>query len=239
MSGAARSAGIAAKVIVIGQPWAASTRPPHCAPAIRATWAPGRGSVHGEEWPPISDESVISACHAGWKSTSSMRFPKRSCVLSTGGFSLASRPHSTGAPPHSAPVCSSRSRAQPAPSRSRPSTSAVWSVNRLRSTIGGAWLVTPWVAVCGLVVAAIDEVSRNREECSYASQDGPRKGRGQEGRETRSDAEADRVRKPHGSEDDGGGKEGERREAEEGAAQTARSLTFARRACPPWDDRGA
>ena len=40
----------------------------------RATWAPGRGSAQGEACSP-ADRRAISACQAGWNSTSSTRSP--------------------------------------------------------------------------------------------------------------------------------------------------------------------
>src|SRR6059036_2676653 len=91
----------------------------------------------------------MSSCQAGWNSTESERLPKRSCVRSTGGFSLASRPHSCGSPPQNAPASAARSCAQPPPSRSSASTSGALSRKRLRFSSGGTWLVTSWVAWLG------------------------------------------------------------------------------------------
>ena len=51
---------------------------------------PGRGSRQGSEWSWCSTARPSSSCHAGWNSTSLMRFPKRSWVFSFGGFSFAS-----------------------------------------------------------------------------------------------------------------------------------------------------
>ena len=54
---------------------------------------PRRGSRHGDACSPCSTPARISACHAGWNSTSSTRWPKRSNVRSFGGCSLACTPH--------------------------------------------------------------------------------------------------------------------------------------------------
>ena len=71
-----RSAGTAAKVIVIGQPWPASTC--RCQPparrARRGRPCAARTST-GSAWRPSSEASAISWCQAGWNSTSSMRWP--------------------------------------------------------------------------------------------------------------------------------------------------------------------
>src|SRR3954465_13420004 len=98
-SGCLRSAGTQAYVIEIGQPWPDSTAEPLSISAARAACAPRRGSIHGSAWVPCFTDISISQCHAGWNSTSSIRLPKRSWVFSCGGFSLASRPHSSGSPP--------------------------------------------------------------------------------------------------------------------------------------------
>ena len=84
-----RSSGTAAKVIVSG----------HCVPfsiwaciryaAARATCAPARASVHGEECSPSIMASIRISCQAGSNPTSSMRLPKRSCVRSSGPKRLA------------------------------------------------------------------------------------------------------------------------------------------------------
>src|SRR5689334_22239440 len=79
----------------------------------------------------------ISWCQVGWKSTASRRLPTRSCVRRTGGFSLASRPHSCASPPQNAPA---------SPARFSASTSGALSRNRLRFSRGGTWLNTSWVA---------------------------------------------------------------------------------------------
>ena len=78
----------------IGQRWPKSVAPHTYSPAARAVCAPGRGSAHGAACSPAPTATVISSCQAGWNSTSSIRFPNRSWVRSTGGFSLARRPHS-------------------------------------------------------------------------------------------------------------------------------------------------
>ena len=83
-SGCARSAGTAAKVIVIGQPWPASTWPRGQAQrGARDVGARLRLGRPGQRVQPVRDASVMSSCQAGWNSTSSMRLPKRSWVRST------------------------------------------------------------------------------------------------------------------------------------------------------------
>src|SRR2546430_7424692 len=57
--------------------------------AARATCAPARGSAHGEQCSPSRIALAISTCHAGSKTTSSIRLPNRSCVLSSGPKRLA------------------------------------------------------------------------------------------------------------------------------------------------------
>jgi hypothetical protein len=72
--------------------------------AVRATCAPGRGSRHGSACTACSIPSDISACHAGWNATSSIRWPKRSNAVSSGGLRFASRPSaSVSALPITAP----------------------------------------------------------------------------------------------------------------------------------------
>src|SRR4051794_30054496 len=88
----------------------------------------------------------MSACHAGWNSTSSRRLPYRSWVWSTGGFALACSPHAIGSPPQNVPAAWTRSRAQFAPSRSSASASARLSAKRSRHSSGGAWFATSCVA---------------------------------------------------------------------------------------------
>ena len=85
--GSVRSAGTAACVIDTGQPCPASacvqTRKPGRAPHMPVRPAPRRRSARRRRRVPSS------RCQAGWKSTSSIRLPYRSCVRSSGGFSLA------------------------------------------------------------------------------------------------------------------------------------------------------
>ena len=74
---------------------------------------------------PAPTATSISWCQAGWNSTSSTRLPYRSCVRSTGSFSLASTPQRcASAVPARRPSACSSSLYQPAPSRSSPSRSA-------------------------------------------------------------------------------------------------------------------
>ncbi len=89
---------------------------------------------------------AISSCHAGWNSTSSTRLPKRSWVLSLGGFSLASLPSSiVSARPAISPTARMVSIAKSPPSRETASTSG-WSDSKtLWSESGSDWLVTAWV----------------------------------------------------------------------------------------------
>ena len=112
----------------IGQPWPASTPLEASVIAARAVCAPARGSRQGSECAPCLTASSMSACQAGWNSTSSIRLPNRSWVFSTGGFSFASRPHSSGSPPDSSPSVTHFSCAHPAPSRSTASTSGTFVV---------------------------------------------------------------------------------------------------------------
>jgi hypothetical protein len=58
--GVVRSAGTAAKVIVIGQPWPASACPELMYIAARATCAPSRPDVHGSECSSCSEASAMS-----------------------------------------------------------------------------------------------------------------------------------------------------------------------------------
>jgi hypothetical protein len=74
-SGAARSAGTPEYVIEIGHRCPPSAWPIVMNAAARATCAPGRDSVQGSEWRPWETEASMSLCHAGWNSTSSMRWP--------------------------------------------------------------------------------------------------------------------------------------------------------------------
>ena len=74
-SGCARSAGTAAKVIVIGH-----AKPPSgCAAvryiAVRAAWAPFSLEVHGRLCSSWCTARPMRSCHARWNSTSSMRWP--------------------------------------------------------------------------------------------------------------------------------------------------------------------
>src|SRR5205085_7530941 len=62
---------------------------------------------------------------------------------STGGFSLARRPHSSGSPLSRAPSSEQRAAAQAAPSRSRPSASGRFCANRSWPRRGGGWLAVP------------------------------------------------------------------------------------------------
>ena len=57
-----------------------------------------------------------------------------------GGFSFASRPHSSGSPPSSRPSSEQRSAAQPAPSRASASASGRFSAKRSCPASGGGWL---------------------------------------------------------------------------------------------------
>ena len=93
ISGSARSAGTHAKVIVSGQHEPASTwREQRVQRGCARRSAPGRGSRHGRLCTSCAIASAITACQAGWNSTSSMRWPKRSCVRSSGVWRFASRP---------------------------------------------------------------------------------------------------------------------------------------------------
>ena len=109
------------------------------ASAARATCAPGRGSAHGMLWTPCSTANRMRLCQAGWNSTSSRRCPNRSCVWSTGGYSLAWTPHSiASADPAMRPYSANKEQAQPAPSRATASRNTRSVVNRLKSASGGA-----------------------------------------------------------------------------------------------------
>src|SRR5579875_1624131 len=128
-----------------GQQWPPSVRPHTYSLAARATCAPGRSSRHGAACIPWPTATVISSCQAGWNSTSSIRWPYRSCVRSTGGCSLASRPHSWAvADPASLPTSRTSSSAQPAPSR-RTASSRAGSSAASNPSSGGTWLKTSWV----------------------------------------------------------------------------------------------
>src|SRR3954454_14451446 len=76
-----------------------------------------------------------------------MRWPKRSCVCSTGGWAFACAPQSIGAPPQNVPAAWRRSRQSRPASRSSASASATLSAKRSRSASGGGWFVTSWVAL--------------------------------------------------------------------------------------------
>ena len=75
----------------------AARRPPRPARASRAAprarrCAPAAGRDQGRLCTWCSIASRITACQAGWNSTSSMRCPKRSCVRSSGVKRFAWRP---------------------------------------------------------------------------------------------------------------------------------------------------
>ncbi len=60
----------------------------------------------------------ISSCQAGWKATSSIRWPKRSKIFSSGLFLSASKPAAIArAEPASAPIAVIVSSAKSPPSR--------------------------------------------------------------------------------------------------------------------------
>jgi hypothetical protein len=59
-SGVVRSAGTAANVIVIGQPWPASACPLVRYIAARAACAPCSGDVHGSEWSSWREDRSMS-----------------------------------------------------------------------------------------------------------------------------------------------------------------------------------
>ena len=100
--------------------------------AARATWAPGSGSRHGREWSPWETCIDMSSCQAGWNSTSSIRFPKRSWVRSWGGFSFASLPSSiVSARPARSPTARMVSIPKSPPSRETASTSGRSAVKTL------------------------------------------------------------------------------------------------------------
>ena len=86
--------------------------------AARATWAPGPGSRQGIACSPWLLPIRISSCQELSNSTSSMRWPKRSWVFSSGLRSLASKPQRiVCAEPQIAPSSRARSSAHSAPSR--------------------------------------------------------------------------------------------------------------------------
>ncbi len=110
-SGSVRSAGTAAWVIETGQPCPASACDHTKNPAARRRCPAGRPhasvSPAPTAWP-------SSRCQAGWNSTSSIRWPYRSCVRSFGGFSFASAPHRWAcAEPAARPSSESSSRTSP------------------------------------------------------------------------------------------------------------------------------
>ena len=70
-----RSAGTAAYVIEIGQPWPGSVCDQAMNPAARRTWACGESDSHGVAASPCPTARSISQCHDGWKATSSIRLP--------------------------------------------------------------------------------------------------------------------------------------------------------------------
>ena len=73
-----RSAGIAAYVIEIGQPWPGSVCDQARNPAARRRCASGSPSAcrsHGVAASPWPTARSISQCQAGWNSTSSIRLP--------------------------------------------------------------------------------------------------------------------------------------------------------------------
>ena len=97
----------------------------------RRTWRRGprahraAGSAQGAACRPWPTAVLISACQAGWNSTSSIRLPHRSWLRSTGGCSLASLACSpVAAEPARRPSACSSAAAQPAPSRVTASSSA-------------------------------------------------------------------------------------------------------------------
>ena len=140
----------------VGAPRARRGRPAgRCATAARA--APARRPAR------------MSACQAGWNSTSSRRWPKRSWVCSTGGCSLASTPQRIGSPPQNAPAACRRSRAQPPPSRSSASRSAAWSSKRLRPSRGGTWLRTSWVVVGVREHQRVSSVTERRQKATRSA----------------------------------------------------------------------
>ena len=75
ISGWARSAGTAAKVMVIGQQKPASAWLAVMNRAPRATCAPSRGSRQGSAWSSSRTPASISRCQDPSKSTRSTRLP--------------------------------------------------------------------------------------------------------------------------------------------------------------------
>ena len=75
IASSARSAGIAAYVIEIGQPCPGSVCDQAMKPAARRTCACGESDSHGAAARPCPTARSISQCHDGWKATSSIRFP--------------------------------------------------------------------------------------------------------------------------------------------------------------------
>src|SRR3954467_12108411 len=150
-SGVRRSAGTAAYVIVVGQAWPISTWVQPTYPTARRTCAcrsPADASAHGAPARPCPTAVAMSSCQYGWNSTSSTRWPYRSWVRSFGGFSFATRPHSSAC---SLPATRPRSARD---------ASVAWSACRTQASartaspaIGsypvssGTWLVTSCVAL--------------------------------------------------------------------------------------------
>ncbi len=152
MAGSTCSAGTAAYVIEIGQPCPASTWYQAEKPAARSTCAAGRSETHGAACSPEFTATVIRECHAGWNSTSSIRWPKRSWVCSVGVFVSACAAHRRASgEPAWAPIPANAEASPPKVARASCSTGSVAMTSR--AGIGRDWFSTSWVAVPGARIA--------------------------------------------------------------------------------------
>ena len=99
-----RSAGTAAYVIEIGQPWPGSVCDQAMKPAARRTWACAESDSQGAAWRPCPTARPISQCHDGWNRDLVDAVAVAVVVVSSGLCVLASLPCSrASAVPASAP----------------------------------------------------------------------------------------------------------------------------------------
>ena len=125
---------------------------------------PGAASAHGARVQPVRRPRRPSArARTGWNSTSSMRWPKRSCVRSTGGLpvGLAAPALIASADPASVPSACSVALGPARPlAVDRLDERGVRARRRRSPTSGGGWFVTSCVSCRGRSIVSMRSLRR-------------------------------------------------------------------------------